>query len=330
LTNGEFRFLMDSHMPGEIEATLGIEGRQALAGVRRYSREAMATVFEVYAAHPDDRYAAQAARAAFDLTDRLEQELSRFAANSDVARINGLAAGERTRVSSTTFECLAIARHMLDVTGGAFDVSLGTGLASLELDPGDVTVRSTGGGVRIDLGGIGKGYAVDVMTDLLEEWGLASVLVHGGFSSVLATEPPAERDGWPLTLSDPTPGSRVLARLSARQTALSASGVRKVDHIVDPRTGLPARECLAAWVALRRPERTGVAVPSEAAVPPQEVPRLAAAAVAEGLSTAFMLLGLEEIQALCERSPGLEAWILPGTGSPGSTNTLLHFGSPVG
>ena len=95
----------------------------------------MATVYEVYAVHADRQYAAQAAQATFDLVDRLERELSRFLPNSDITRINHLAAGENTRVAPSTLECLLIARHMFDLTDGAFDVSIGTGLASLELDP---------------------------------------------------------------------------------------------------------------------------------------------------------------------------------------------------
>jgi thiamine biosynthesis lipoprotein len=281
----------------------------------------MATVFEVHGVHPDARYAAQAAHAAFDLADRLERELSRFLPNSDIGRVNDLAAGERTRVSPSTMECLVIARHVFGLTGGAFDVAIGTGLASLDLDPDTFSVRATRSGVRIDLGGIGKGYAVDLMAELLEEWGLDQALVHGGFSSVLVLEPPAGRDLWPLTLSDPGAPSRVLARFSARQTALGASGVRKGDHILDPRTGEPARGRRAAWAAVPRPEAAG-AVPRA-----DEEPRLAAAAVADALATAFMLLSPREVEALCERNPGLEAWILPETtGVPQAEASLLHFG----
>src|SRR6188768_4146736 len=152
--------------------------------VRRFSHEAMATVYEVYAVHGNRQYAAQAAQAGFDLVDRLERELSRFLPNSDVARINHLAAGESARVAPSTLECLVIARHMFDLTGGAFDVSIGTGLPTLELDPDESTVRATTRGVRVDLGGIGKGYAVDLMAEMLEEWELPVSLVHGGFSSV--------------------------------------------------------------------------------------------------------------------------------------------------
>jgi thiamine biosynthesis lipoprotein len=298
------------------DGSVAIEKARELDDVRRFSHEAMATVFEVYAGHPDAAYAAQAAQAAFDLVDRLERELSRFRSNSDITRINHLPAGEATQVSPSTLECLAIARHMFDLTGGAFDISIGTGLPSLELIPDDYTVRATKGGVQVDLGGIGKGYAVDLMAELLEEWGVQSALLHGGFSSVLALEPPAGRDGWPLTLSDPAAPSRVLARLSVRQTSLGASGMRKKDHIRDPGTGEPARGRLATWVVVPRPR---------VAEPVEDGPRAAATAVADALTTAFMLMGTDEIEALCGRTPGLEAWLLPER-SEGTD--LLHFGGP--
>jgi thiamine biosynthesis lipoprotein len=307
----------------DVGGLLGIEQPRELGGVRRFSHEAMATVLEVYTLHPDERYAAQAAQAAFDLADRLERELSRFVPNSDIARVNSLAAGESTPVSPSTLECLLIARHVFDLTGGAFDVSIGTGLPLLELDADDSEVRATKAGVMVDLGGIGKGYAVDLMAELLEEWGLEVALVHGGFSSVLALEPPAGREGWPLTLSDPSAPSRVLAHLSVRQTALGASGLRKGGHIVDPRSGEPVRGRLAAWASVRRPEAARGQKPAGEA--PR--PRIAPAAVADALTTAFMLLTPEEIEGLCERSPGLEAWILPKpAGGPQGEIPLLHFG----
>src|SRR6478672_7177252 len=145
-------------MPGgaEIDGGVGIEQPRDLRDVRRFSHEAMATVYEVYAVHADRQYAAQAAQACFDLVDRLERELSRFLPNSDITRINHLAAGERTRVAPSTLECLVVARHMFDLTGGAFDVSIGTGLESLEIDVEESIVGATARGVRVDLGGIGK------------------------------------------------------------------------------------------------------------------------------------------------------------------------------
>jgi thiamine biosynthesis lipoprotein len=82
--------------------------------VRRFSHEAMATVFEVHAVHDDGRYAEQAAQAAFDLVDRLERELSRFIPNSDISRINDLAPASALGVAPTTLECLVIARHAFE------------------------------------------------------------------------------------------------------------------------------------------------------------------------------------------------------------------------
>jgi FAD:protein FMN transferase len=293
-------------------ASVGIGEASPGPGAHRFSHAAMATVFEVHCVHADARYAAQAAQAAFALVDRLEQEMSRFLENSDISRINHLAAGESTRVSPSTLECLEIAWHVHGLTGGAFDVSVGSGLERLELEPEAFAVHARQDGARLDLGAIGKGYAVDRMAEVLSEWEIPHALVHGGFSSVLALEPPPHEDGWPLTFRAPGPGDdRVLARVSARQRAFSASGVRKGDHILDPRTGRPVRGRAAAWVALRG--ETG------------DSP----AAVADALSTAFMIQPEEEIAELCRRSPGLEAWLVPEPrGGAGEKPALVHLGAP--
>ena len=303
-------------------ATLGLGGAGPVRGARRLSHEAMATVFEVYCVHDDERYARQAAQASFEVVDRLEGELSRFVANSDVSRINSLAAGQSTRVSPSTMECLEIARRLFDFTDRAFDVSIGSELDRLELVPDEFIVRAGAEGIRLDLGGIGKGYAVDRMAELLEEWEVPCALVHGGYSSVLALEAPPDGDGWPLTLSTPGPGAqKVLARLSARQVAFSASGTRKGAHILDPRTGRTVRD-RAAWAVLPR----GVEVEAgdgwaDAAGSP--------AAFAEGLSTAFVILSVEEVAALCRKVPRLEAWLLrePTKGGDRAA-ALVHLAPP--
>jgi FAD:protein FMN transferase len=288
--------------------SFAVGGAGAGSGAHRFSHAAMATVFEVRCVHADARYAAQAAQAAFDLVDRLEQELSRFVANSDVSRLNHLAAGGSTRVSPWTMECLEIARHLHGLTGGAFDVSIGSGLDRLELVPDELTVHARKEGAQLDLGGIGKGYAVDRAAELLEEWEVPHALVHGGFSSVLALEPPPGSDGWPLSLSAPGAGdARVLARVSARRRALGASGTRKGDHVLDPRTGWPVRGRAAAWVA----------VPRDGGTSP--------AAVADALSTAFMIQPEEEVAELCRRHTGLEAWLVAEPGDGGRTPALVHL-----
>jgi thiamine biosynthesis lipoprotein len=302
----------------DLDGGIGLAVRREPGELRRFSHEAMNTVFEVHVANAEPRYAAEAAQAAFALVDRLESELSRFRPNSDITRINHLTAGASVRVGEAALECLVIARHIYDLTSGAFDVAIGTGLPALEIDADAFEVRAAAGGVRIDLGGIGKGYAVDLVAELLEEWDLGRAFVHGGFSSVVALEPPDGRDGWALTFSDPRQPSRTFAQLSMRQAALSASGIRKADHIKDPRTGEPVRGRLAAWAALPRP------APTDGAAATGAGPRLAPAAIADALTTAFMLLPEPEIAALCASSPGLEAWMLPEGAAE-----LLHFGAGI-
>ncbi len=261
----------------------------------RFAHAAMATVFEIRCVHADTAYARQAAEEAFRLVDRLEQEQSRFLANSDVSRINHLSVGQATRVSPSTMECLEIARRMHDRTRGAFDISVGSGLDGLDLVPEEFTVRARAAGVRLDLGGIAKGYAVDRVAELLEEWDISRALIHGGWSSVLALDPPPDGDGWPLTLSAPEPGEqRVLARISARRRAMSASGTRRRDHIRDPRTGRTVRN-RAVWVAVGGGE---------------DGHPTSRATFAETLSTAFMVLPPEDVADLCRQWPDVEAWIV--------------------
>lgn len=253
-------------------------------GALRFAHQAMHTEFEILCVHADGDYARQAAWAAFDLLDRLENELSRFIPNSDISRINQLAAGESARVSRWTMDCIELARTAYEETGGAFDISLGTGLKRLQLFPRDCMVTNPGG-VKLDLGGIGKGYAIDRMAEVLGEWDIRHALIHGGHSSVLALDAPPGLDGWPLTLGERT--------LAARRRAFSASGKRvQGEHIVDPRTGLPANGRVAAWVSL---DLEGGPSPS---------------AVAEAYSTAFMILPPAEMDAICSRHAGMEAWAL--------------------
>jgi len=227
----------------------------AIPNLQRFSHQAMATTFQIFIVHPDAGYACQAAYAAFDEIDRLEAELSRFIENSDVARINNLAAGQRLQVSLPTFECLQIAGRMYDETDGAFDITVGalldgrlnTEVSGVELDQDEHTVKLAVDGVKVDLGGIGKGFAVDMTAGLLGEWDINVALIHGGYSSVLALEAPTGTNGWPITFSNPADMKKTLARLELRDRAVGASGLLKGEHIIDPRTAKPAQGNSAVW-----------------------------------------------------------------------------------
>lgn len=278
--------------------------------MHRFRHTAMAAQFEIRCTHPDENYARQAANFAFRVVDELEQKMSRFVENSDISRINHLSAGEHTVVSYETMQCLRLARFMHSETGGAFDVSMGKGLESLKLVTGEFMVYAHANGVRLDMGAIGKGYAVDRAAEVLEDWEVEQALIDAGYSSVLALEPPSGCEDWPLTIS--TPGKAegaILATIAARQRALGASGIQKPDHILDPRTGKPVNSRQAAWVSAPRQILTNIGRPAEVESSP--------AAVADALSTAFMIMPPEEIKQYCRKYSGLEAWILQPD--------LMHF-----
>jgi thiamine biosynthesis lipoprotein len=282
-------------------------------GLKRYEHRAMATVFEILIANEDPAFAEGTAHAAFGEIDRLEQELSRYVANSDVARINNLSPHGSLRVNLDTFHCLRLSRQYWEETGGAFDVTVGalkerwagsdksllnpspgeieragerSGMASLELDEAKMSVRVHGTVPCVDLGAIGKGYAVDRAVELLKEWGVGAALVHGGTSSVYAFGRPGDRRGWPVTLSDPGDHTEILEKILLSEEGFGGSGIRKGRHIIDPRSGLPAECRRAAWVV------------SESA------------ARSDALSTACMVMTPEEIGMCIGRDPRLRALLV--------------------
>jgi thiamine biosynthesis lipoprotein len=234
----------------------------------------------------DRDYARQAADAAFDEVRLLEQLLSRFIQSSDVSRISRLAPGKRTVVAPQTFDCLRVALRAQWATYGAFDISYVSGDAPngkrLELDPSTSSVTVGDSGARIDLGGIGKGYALDRMAAVLREWDIAAALLWASSSTVLALGRPDADRPWTVRF-----GTRTDRRQHGLQSsALSASGTAvKGAHIVDPRTGDYAGPQRAAWAA----------APS--------------AAMADALSTAFMVMTSAQLCRCCERSTGVAGYI---------------------
>ncbi len=286
----------------------------AVPNVHRFAHQAMATTFEAIIQHEDRTYAQQAARAAFDEVDRIEGHLSRFLETSDVTRINHLPAGEPIQLSLDTFECLKTSAEVSAETGGAFDVTVGflvdcwldkekkmprtptpeelrfardhTGMDLIVFDEPTHAVALIDSPVRVDLGGVGKGYAVDRMADLLREWSIDRALIHGGFSSVLALDAPQGTAGWPVTLSHPKDRRRTLARIQLAGASVSGSGVEKGRHIIDPRTGEPAEGRIATW-----------------SIAPD-------AARADALSTAFMIMTSEEVKDYCVKHSRVRALLV--------------------
>lgn len=259
-----------------------------IRSAHRFSHNAMGTIFEIFILYENAPYARQAAWAAFDELDRLEQQLSRFVETSDVSRINNLPAGQSLRVGQAVFECLQLSARMYAQTDGAFDVTLGSAVMGhqLRLDEVQYTVQQPAKAVKVDLGGIGKGYAVDRMGALLREWGVDIVLIHGGFSSVLALGSPAGTKGWPVRLSNPENHGERLACLYLQRRALGGSGLQRGRHIIDPHTARAVEGRLAAWACA------------------------ADAAVADALSTAFMVMSPEQVRQYCLSHSEVSAMII--------------------
>jgi FAD:protein FMN transferase len=253
-----------------------------------FRHEAMATHFEIAIATDDYDYAGKAARTAFRELDRLESELSRFIETSDISRINRLARGGSTVVGLETFECLLLAADVALATGRAFDPGYGSerdaALApdalAFSLDPASHTVTSHTSRLNLDLGAVGKGYALDRLADLLREWGLTAAVLNSGDSTVLAPAPPPGEAGWIVGLGE----GRAYRRFPLVEGALSGSGTaEKGTHVHDPRTGQPAARTSRVWAL----------APS--------------ACHADALSTAFFVMTEADVAAFCAAHPQIGA-----------------------
>lgn len=277
----------------------------------RFRHSAMATRFEVIIPETDadEAYASQASRAVFDEIDRLEDELSRYRPLSDLARIRQLKAGESTVIGLAALDCMTLAKTVHQETGGAFDITIGpvmklyrdetdapriphheeetqalarVGMNLLELDEDANVVKVNASHMIVDLGAVGKGYALDQSADILADWKVRNALLNAGDSTVLGIGVAPDQTGWTVTA-----GNREKIAIVLQDNALSGSGFHvKGAHIINPRTMRPAPP---------KSDRSWALAPT--------------AALSDALSTAFMLMAREEIDALCARHPGVRAFL---------------------
>lgn len=297
------------------------EGAVGSGDLLRATRPGMGSYFEVrIAANTPD--AAGLATRALDRIDALEDQLTVYRDDSEVSRLNARAHLGPVEVEAGLFGLLRQAVTIGEATGGAYDVTSGalsvawgffrgpkrvpdaetladararTGQHHLTLDPVAQTVAFDRPGVTINLGSIGKGYALDRAVDVIRaHWWPTAALVHGGRSSVYALGSPPGRFGgrWEVALWNPFDPEHALGTLHLRNRAMGTSGAayqrfeadgRTYGHILDPRTGAPALG----------PASVTVLAPT--------------AAEADALSTAFYLLGIDVARDYVARHPALGA-----------------------
>ena len=257
---------------------------QAARGPAMLAQEAMGTVFAVTATHADADYAQQAIRAALDELAWLEDRLSRFRPASDIGQLNRLRPGQSLTVAPETLACLQTALEIEEATQAAFDIGYASATSTrprIALDQAASSVHVLAAGVQLDLGAIGKGFALDRMAAVLAEWDLDGIMLWASTSTVFA------RGKLPHV---PSASVRIGPESARRSVlldgaAMSASGTSVQGfHIIDPRSRRPARHRTRCWA------------------------KAPTAAEADALSTAFMVMTDAETAAYCQRHPHVSAY----------------------
>ena len=221
----------------------------------RYASDAMKTTFRLFVPGGDRALVDSAVSEAFQKLEELEGVLSRYAPGSDISRINAMNAGETLFLSDECDRCLRLAIEASAATGGRFDpcagtmidaVKSGSGIAGkvrgvISLDEHKPLVKCLEAGRVLDLGAIGKGFALERMGEILAAHGIVDALLTSGASTILAM---GSMD-WPIDI----PHSAGARHLRLRDSALAASGnSQQGDHIVNPEDGTAAQTFENVWV----------------------------------------------------------------------------------
>lgn len=202
----------------------------------------MNTTFSFRIVHDDETTAKSATSSAIELLDKLEGLLSRYIPGSDIWQVNHMQQGDSLFIDDLTYACLRKALEIHTASGALFDISLGRQIehlkskvdgpaptleGSLNIDPNKPAVHCLASGREIDLGGIGKGYALDCIRKELTEWDIQSALLSAGASTHLAFG----IRSWPIKLG----GIRNQNTIELQNMALSVSGADvQGEHIVSP------------------------------------------------------------------------------------------------
>ena len=253
------------------------------------SASIMGSVYRVAAYGEKRAVLASAVQAAFEEARRLDHLLSNYKEDSELSGINRSASDGPVAVSDEMAELLGRCLEYSRASEGAFDITVGPlmkawgfyrgegklpgrftlwralgkiGYQHLELDRERKQVRFLRSGMELDPGGIGKGYAVDRMAEILKRFGVLSAMVSAGSSSMYALgRPPGEPRGWHVRIRDPKDAETTAAEVYLADESLSSSGSyekffevdgKLYSHIMDPRTGMPAEGVLSVAVRSAR------------------------------------------------------------------------------
>jgi len=253
------------------------------------STDAMGATFSVVLYGSDPASMNQAIDAAFEEVHRLDALLSNYRPESEWSRINREAAEHPVTVSPELFRLLSDCIEYSHASDGTFDLTVGplmrawgffggdrhvpspdqlsealelVGYRHIQLDARKRTVRFARPGVEIDPGGVGKGYAVDRMVEVLRARGIRNALVAASGSSIFGLgNPPEEPRGWPVSIADPWDHRKNAAQVFLKDVSLSTSGSyeksfraggRRYSHIMDPRSGAPAEGAVQVTVIAPR------------------------------------------------------------------------------
>ena len=249
------------------------------------SVDTMGSAFTVVAYGEDRDQLESAVESALEEARRLDQLLSNYRPASEWSQVNREAGDHPVHVSDELYNLLAACVSYSHQSEGTFDITVGPlmkiwgfykgsghlphraevmgalgeiGYQGLILDSANHTVKFAKKGMEIDPGGIGKGYAVDKMAEVLKDNGIHSALISGGGSSIYAIgSPPQDAQGWKINIKDPKNTSKSVASVYLRDDSMSTSGNyekffyaegKMWSHIMDPRTGYPAEGMLSVSV----------------------------------------------------------------------------------
>ena len=233
----------------------------------------MRTRFEMVLYGAEPALLSTAAAEAIEEIRTIETQLSIFRSDSWLTRLNLDAAnGDPVHVPTPLLQLLQLCDQVNQESGGAFDPSTGPSLdhhklrdqtpvwsdtATSKANWSAVELRKNGcvrfahTGLQLDLGGVGKGWALDCAAEVLREAGVPAALLHGGTSTVLSFGPPFSIGGLPATKQGWQIGIEPHAGVCLRDAALSVSASRPDSrrphgHVIDPSTGKPLRSDLTA------------------------------------------------------------------------------------